>query len=204
MAQLKEKKSTKSENESDNASIKKLQNENDDLLNTLNKLKTDSVKAFKDRTAKKPSEFTTKSQLRTMVGDLENEISEILVVLKNSNTNKAKLEDELKQFKTKSNKNSENESTIKELDEIKKKLKDLQEELKQEKNKANQERTKCEEANKKLSSSKDSLTKANNDLEQLKTDNNKLKDNYNKLSQEKAKIEDDLKKLKGDNSKCSK
>lgn len=70
----KEKKAGRGEGESDNIKIKKLQNEKEKLTNTLEKLKSDSFKGFKDRTPKKPSELTTKSQLKTMVFDLENEI----------------------------------------------------------------------------------------------------------------------------------
>lgn len=201
ISQLKDgKKSTKSDNELDNTVIKKLQIEKDELIKTLEKLKADSTKAFKDRTPKKPTELTTKSQLRTMVTDLEGEISEMLVALKNNNSSKLKLEDEIKQLKTKSNR-TEYENTVKELEEVKKKLKDLQEDLKQEKTKVSQEKTKYEEVNKKLNISKDNLTKSNNELDTLKTDSSKLKETYNKLSQEKAKLEEEIKKLKIDSSK---
>lgn len=69
-----EKKTGKGEGETENIKIKKLQNEKEKLANTLEKLKSDSFKGFKDRNPKKPSELTTKSQMKTMVFDLENEI----------------------------------------------------------------------------------------------------------------------------------
>lgn len=54
--------------------LSKVESERDKLSDALNKLKEESLKSFKNRTPKKPSEFTSKVQLKNMVLDLENEI----------------------------------------------------------------------------------------------------------------------------------
>lgn len=58
--------------------LSKAESERDKLLNALNKLKEESLQSFKNRTPKKPSEFTSKVQLKNMVIDLENEIGEYI------------------------------------------------------------------------------------------------------------------------------
>ena len=62
------------DNLTEDIKIKIIENERDNLASTLTKLKQDSLKVFKDRTPKKVSEFTSKSQLKSMVNELENEI----------------------------------------------------------------------------------------------------------------------------------
>lgn len=44
------------------------------LADTLQKLKEDATKSFKNRSPKKITSLTSKDQLKTMVSDLENEI----------------------------------------------------------------------------------------------------------------------------------
>lgn len=51
-----------------------LEKENKKLETTLKALKEEALKSFKPRVPKKPTEFTTKLQLKKMVDDLENEI----------------------------------------------------------------------------------------------------------------------------------
>lgn len=51
-----------------------LEKENTKLQTTLKALKEDAIKLFKPRTAKKPTDLTTKLQMKKMVEELENEI----------------------------------------------------------------------------------------------------------------------------------
>ncbi|XP_050314721.1 restin homolog isoform X2 [Anthonomus grandis grandis] len=75
------------------------------------KVSQGDFKKFSSRTPKKVSALTSRDQLKTMVSDLEKEISEILMCMKTSENEKIKLEEELKRLK-------ENSETGKALDEI--------------------------------------------------------------------------------------
>lgn len=51
-----------------------LEKENAKLQASLKALKEDAIKSFKPRTPKKPTDLTTKLQMKRMVDELENEI----------------------------------------------------------------------------------------------------------------------------------
>ncbi|GJQ68808.1 hypothetical protein Trydic_g5068 [Trypoxylus dichotomus] len=181
----------------ENLKLKVIENERDNLANTLTKLKQDSSKAFNDRIVKKPSELTSKSQLKTMVNDLENEISEILVVLNNSEVAKGKLEKELKELKATGNNTREKESTLKSnLDELKQKLSLMEKEIKSEKANFTKEKQKNEDLNKKLQKSKDSLSTLNEENEKNKNEVNKYKSGYEKIFEEKNTLSEELSRVK--------
>ncbi|KAF5283458.1 hypothetical protein FQA39_LY04834 [Lamprigera yunnana] len=54
--------------------LSQMEKEKEELVDTIKKLKEGATHLFKNRTSKKPSEFTSKIQLKNMVKDLENEI----------------------------------------------------------------------------------------------------------------------------------
>lgn len=174
----------------ENLKLKLIENERDNLSNTLTKLKQDSLKAFGDRTVKKPNELTSKSQLKTMVNDLENEISEMLVVLNNSETAKSRLAKELSNLKMGEN---PNESTSKNnLDELKRKLSSLEKEVKNEKASLFKEKQKSEDLNKKLQKTKDTLTSVTEENERNKSNYEKMLSEKNTLSAELSKVKTEL------------
>lgn len=182
----------------ENLKLKLIENERDNLANTLTKLKQDSSKAFHDRIVKKPNELTSKSQLKTMVNELENEISEILVVLSNSEKAKGKLEKEIQELHTSAN-NREIESTLKSnLDDLKSKLTSMEKEVKLEKANLGKEKLKNEELTKKLQKNKESLASVTDEKEKIKNEINKYKSNHDKLLEDKKALADELAKLKND------
>lgn len=92
----------------------KIEKENAKLQASLKALKDDAIKSFKPRTPKKLTDMTTKLQMKKMVEELENEIGEMYVVMKNAglssnNINaKAQLEKDMEDLKSKlSNNESE-------------------------------------------------------------------------------------------------
>ena len=86
---------------------------------------------YKKRTPKRPTDMTTKLQLKRMVEDLEVEMSDVLTVLKKSqDSNKKKVKEDDKEVK-----NSNTEVLEKELNETKKKLAVIEKELEDEKKK---------------------------------------------------------------------
>lgn len=89
---------------------------------------------------KKVTTLTSKEQLKAMVSDLESEIGEILVALKNSESAKVKLEEDLKFNKKTNGSKSDLEKTLKELDEMKKKLSVMEKELAEEKSSSAKEK----------------------------------------------------------------
>ncbi|CAG9796697.1 unnamed protein product [Diatraea saccharalis] len=64
--------------------LNKLEKENAKLQATLKALKEDAMKSFKPRSAKKLTDLTTKLQMKKMVEDLESEIGELYVIMKNA------------------------------------------------------------------------------------------------------------------------
>ncbi|KRT81003.1 hypothetical protein AMK59_5640 [Oryctes borbonicus] len=184
----------------ENLKLKLIENERDNLANTLTKLKQDSSKAFKDRVAKKPSELTSKSQLKVMVNDLENEISEILVILNNSEMIKGKLEKELQELKA----NREKELTLRNnLEELKQKLSSVEKEIKTEKANLSKEKQKNEDLNKKLQKTKDSLSSLTEEHEKKKGEVNKYKSSFEKMFEEKNNLSEELDKVKAELSNAN-
>lgn len=60
-----------------------MQKENAKLQASLKALKEDAIKSFKPRVPKKPTDLTTKLQMKKMVEDLENEIGIVFLLLWN-------------------------------------------------------------------------------------------------------------------------
>lgn len=60
-----------------------LEKENAKLQATLKALREDAIKSFKPRTPKRPTDLTTKLQMKRMVEDLENEIGKNLIIKRN-------------------------------------------------------------------------------------------------------------------------
>lgn len=177
--------------------LKLIENERDNLANTLTKLKQDSSKAFNDRIVKKPSELTSKSQLKTMVGELENEISEILVILNNSVKAKDKLEKELQEVKTSGTSSREVESSLKNnLEDLKSKLASTEKEIKIEKTNLNKEKQRNDDLNKKLQKIKDSLATITEENEKNKNEINKYKSSQDKLIEEKNVLSNEIAKIR--------
>lgn len=90
-----------------------------------------AIDFYKKRTPKRPTDMTTKLQLKRMVEDLEVEMSDVLSVLKKSqDSNIKKVKEDDKEVK-----NSNTEILEKELNETKKKLAIIVKELEDEKKK---------------------------------------------------------------------
>nr|CAD7424722.1 unnamed protein product [Timema monikensis] len=156
---------------------KQAENDNKSLTLTIDRLKEETasnlIKFYKQRTPKKPTDFTTKLQLKKMVEELENEIGEVLVALKKSEEEKSKLpkydgnnqnNEELKEA---------NEKLTKDLQAAKTRLESLEKELKEQKevhdkenDKFTIERKTADEAS--LSVKKDEMTELVKKLEAIK------------------------------------
>ncbi|XP_034249041.1 uncharacterized protein LOC117649948 isoform X3 [Thrips palmi] len=172
--------------------ITKITKENEKLSETLRKLKDDAAnnisEFYKPRAPKKPTEATTKLQMKRMVEELESEIGEMIVALRISEESKAKLKgadalDELRDTKLK---------VDKELVEIRTKLSDKEKELQE-------SRVAAAEAQKKLD---EEMARASKDLKKmveekskLEKEKEKIKEENNKLKKEKKDIDDQIAKL---------
>ncbi|KAF6213538.1 hypothetical protein GE061_011258 [Apolygus lucorum] len=177
--------------------LKKVETDKKKHEEALKRLKEEAVEKvaefYKNRTPKKPTDLTTKLQMKKMVDELENEISEILVVLKKCGGTKnegdaAALKTELEKTKTKLDsqiKEAKEQCSKKdkELEELNKMIKDLESDKLKIKKEADKTRTTAEKELEKLKESKTDLEK---DKKQLTSEIDKLK---LELKQEKAKDE---------------
>ncbi|XP_069678529.1 golgin subfamily A member 4 isoform X2 [Periplaneta americana] len=188
---------------------KKFEDENEKLNQALKRLKDEAVsnaaKFYKQRTPKKPTDLTTKLQLKKMVEDLETEIGEILVVLKKSEADKTNSQGVKSSVEDKTSK-AEKDKLQKELDESKKKVDELEKSLKEEKEKADKEKKKvikdkklledgkkkAEEERSKLESEKKAWNEEKKKLEDAKK---KSEDERNKSREEAQKLLEDRKRL---------
>nr|CAD7196699.1 unnamed protein product [Timema douglasi] len=190
--------------------VTKAENDNKSLTLTINRLKEETasnlIKFYKQRTPKKPTDFTTKLQLKKMVEELENEIGEVLVALKKSEEEKSKLP----KYESNNQNNEElkesNEKLTKDLQAAKTRLESLEKELKEQKeahdkenDKITIERKTADEGKKKINDDKkkleDELKKRleevknlNNVNEMLTKEKNNLEKELTKLSSEKASL----------------
>lgn len=164
----------KPENES--LKVKRLTVEKEKLEKSIERMKQDSVGAFKARLPKKVTELTTKAQLKTMVSDLELEVTEILAVLKNSNEAKNKFATELEASK----KSSDVSSTIKELEKLKTKLKSVEDELSEQK----KENRKLQDFETKLNKLKEEKEQLSNEAEKYKTEKKSIESEVVSLKNE--------------------
>ncbi|XP_063395134.1 myosin-11 isoform X5 [Cydia fagiglandana] len=161
--------------------VSKLEKENAKLQASLKALKEDAIKSFKPRTPKKLTDLTTKLQMKKMVEELENEIGELYVVMKNAglseNTINAKtqLEKDIEEAKSRLNKNESDFTN--------------------EKNRLQTEIANMKDLNKKLEAEKSSLTEKCKTIEQTK---NKATNELKSLKEEKKELEAKINKLTDD------
>ncbi|RZF43454.1 hypothetical protein LSTR_LSTR001715 [Laodelphax striatellus] len=159
--------------------LTKAENEKTRLTETLTRIKeaelVDIVKFYQKRTPKKPTDLTTKLQLKKMVDDLENEIGEVLIALKKSTENNNKA--------TAKNEGLETNKLKTEIEELNKKLEAAQKSVKQEKDVALKE---IEKLKKEISTQEEEKKKLDKEKEKLKT---LLEDEKKKLSTEKQNVE---------------
>nr|CAD7599136.1 unnamed protein product [Timema genevievae] len=190
--------------------VTKAENDNKSLTLTINRLKEETannlIKFYKQRTPKKPTDFTTKLQLKKMVEELENEIGEVLVALKKSEEEKSRLpKDDSNNQPTEELKEA-NEKLTKDLQAAKTRLESLEKELKEQKEVRDKENDKftlerkiADEGNKKINDDKkkleDELKKRleevknlNNVNEMLTKEKNNLEKELTKLGSEKASL----------------
>ncbi|XP_073957355.1 uncharacterized protein isoform X8 [Choristoneura fumiferana] len=157
----------------------KLEKENATLQASLKSLKDDAIKSFKPRTPKKITDMTTKLQIKRMVEELENEIGQMYVIMKN-----AGLSENTFDSKT---------QLEKDIEEVKSKLSKNESEFINEKNKLQTEIANLKDLNKTLEADKssfadkcktieDAKTKATNELKALKDEKKQLEVKLNKLT----------------------
>lgn len=145
-------------------------------------------KKLVQRTPKKVTSLTSRDQLKTMVGDLEKEISEMLLTLRKHENDRIKLEEELKKLKE----NSDLEKALKDLEDINKKYDLVQKQLDAEKDrKAN-----SDDLNKTVLKTKENLEKANEEKKKLKEQIDKLNKDYSKSKEDKKILDEELSTLK--------
>ncbi|XP_045537562.1 golgin subfamily B member 1 isoform X2 [Papilio machaon] len=164
----------------------KMEKEKAKLQLTLKELKEDAIKSFKPRAPKKLTDLTTKLQMKKMVDDLENEIGELYVIMKNAGLSsqeinaKAQLE--------------------KDIEEIRSKLSRNESEFKNEKNRLQTEIGKLKDINSKLESEKVSFT---DKCKGLEVENQKVLSECKTLKEEKKNLESQISKLSADLKKTS-
>ncbi|XP_075213027.1 uncharacterized protein LOC142319510 isoform X4 [Lycorma delicatula] len=130
----------------------------DSLIRLKEEAMADIATFYHKRTPKKPTDLTTKLQLKKMVDDLESEIGEVLVALRKSEKERKESIKTPKEDITSTKLKSE-------IEELNKKLEETQKELKQEKNKADKELDKLQKEIKRLEEDK---RKEENEKEKLK------------------------------------
>ncbi|KAK3928455.1 Homeobox protein cut-like 1, partial [Frankliniella fusca] len=172
--------------------ITKITKENEKLSETLKRLKDDAAanlsEFYKARAPKKPTDTTTKLQMKKMVEELESEIGEMIVALRISEENKTKFKglDALKELQEAKNK------VDNELAEIRKKLDEKEKELEGSKAAAAEAKKKLEEEL--LRSSKD-IKKKEEERNKLEKEKDRVKEENEKLKKEKRDVEDQISKL---------
>ncbi|CAF4790626.1 unnamed protein product [Pieris macdunnoughi] len=163
-------------------SYNKLDKEKVKLQTTLKELKEDSIKTFKPRTPKKVTDLTTKLQLKRMVDDLESEIGELYVVMKNAGLSGS----------------LDNKNTTKNIEEIKEKLSKKEAEFTNEKNRLQTEISKLKDLNLKIETEKKSFAEKVKSLEsEYKTtvaECKSLKDEKKNLDAQITKLTAEMKK----------
>ncbi|KAJ1527818.1 hypothetical protein ONE63_007764 [Megalurothrips usitatus] len=172
--------------------ITKITKENEKMSETLKRLKQDAAsnlsEFYKARAPKKPTEATTKLQMKRMVEELESEIGEMIVALRISEESKTKLNgvdlvNELKEAKVK---------VDKELSEIRSRLAAKEKELEESKTAAAEAKKKLDEE---LSRSSKDLKKKEDEKSKVEKEKEKLKEETEKLRREKKDVEDQIAKL---------
>ncbi|XP_063839420.1 uncharacterized protein LOC135088497 isoform X4 [Ostrinia nubilalis] len=159
----------------------KLEKENAKLQATLKALKEDAMKSFKPRTPKKLTDLTTKLQMKRMVEDLESEIGELYVVMKNAGLS--------------SNEINAKAQLEKDIEEIRAKLSKNESEFTNEKNKLQTEIAKLKDLNSKLEGDKSKVT---DKCKSLETEKDKSLNELKALKDEKKSLEAQITKLNAD------
>ncbi|XP_071442027.1 trichohyalin isoform X2 [Hetaerina americana] len=182
--------------------LEKAEAEVEQLTSELNKAKDPKSALLRKRTAKRPTDLTPRLQLKKMVEELEIEIAELLVVLKNTDAEKEKLSTELKKSSAGEkealekereqweNDKKEKEKFAKELEEIKAKLTTAEKELK----KVQGEKLGAEEETKK---------KKDEEIRKLKEGKNKIEADLKKIEKEKSELQSELQKIKTEKDSTS-
>ncbi|XP_026731687.1 myosin-2 heavy chain isoform X3 [Trichoplusia ni] len=156
----------------------KLEKEKVQLQVALKSLKEDAIKTFKPRIPKKITDLTTKLQMKRMVEDLENEIGEMYVIMKNAGLSGTEINTRTQMEK--------------DIEDIRSKLSRTDSEFTNEKNKLQTEIAKLKDLNKKLETDK---TDINNKLKTLEKDNSSISNQYKTLQEDKKNLESQISKL---------
>ncbi|CAH4031026.1 unnamed protein product [Pieris brassicae] len=163
-------------------SYNKLDKEKVKLQTTLKELMEDSIKTFKPRTPKKVTDLTTKLQLKRMVDDLESEIGELYVIMKNAGLSGS----------------LDNKNTPKNIEELKEKLSKKEAEFTNEKNRLQAEISKLKDFNDKIETEKNTFAEKVKSLEsEYKTtfaECKSLKDEKKNLDTQITKLTAEMKK----------
>ncbi|XP_050670744.1 myosin-3 isoform X2 [Leptidea sinapis] len=162
----------------------KLEKEKLKLQTSLKELKDEAIKSFKPRTPKKITDLTTKLQMKRMVEDLENEIGELYVIMKNAGYSTADLD--IKSQMTK------------DIEDIKNKLSKQDSDFTNEKNHLQTEISKLKDLNTKLESEKKILLEK---IKKLESGNNSSLIECKTLKEEKIKLETQINKITADLNK---
>ncbi|KAK6617793.1 hypothetical protein RUM43_014021 [Polyplax serrata] len=155
--------------------VDKLTKENKSIMQTLRKLRddaaVDAIEFYKSRKPKKPTDLTTKLQLKKMVEDLENEIGDILVILQRAGSSKV----------------ASGSGSTQEIEENKKKIMELEEAIKKEVTQKEIEKKKLEDNIKKQQQEKEAWKNEKRALE-TEVDNLKADKKTITLTQEEVTI----------------
>ncbi|KAH9641296.1 hypothetical protein HF086_005777 [Spodoptera exigua] len=156
----------------------KLEKEKAQLQVSLKVLKEDAIKSFRPRVPKKPTDLTTKLQMKKMVEELENEIGEMYVVMKNAGLS--------------GNEINTRAQMEKDIEEIRSKLSKNNSEFTNEKNRLQTEIAKLKDLNAKLETDK---TEINGKLKSLEKDNSSITGQIKTLQEDKKSLEAQVSKL---------
>lgn len=156
----------------------KLEKEKAQLQVSLRVLKEEALKSFRPRVPKKPTDLTTKLQMKRMVEDLESEIGEMYVIMKNAGLSGTEINTRAQMEK--------------DIEEIRSKLSKNDSEFTNEKNRLQTEIAKLKDLNAKLESDK---TEINGKLKTLEKDNSSIAGQIKTLQEEKKGLEAQVSKL---------
>ncbi|XP_075971253.1 uncharacterized protein LOC142973434 isoform X4 [Anticarsia gemmatalis] len=162
-------------------SFNKAEKEKAQLQASLKALKEDAIKSFKPRVPKKPTDLTTKLQMKKMVDELENEIGEMYVIMKNAGLSGTEI--------------STRAQLEKDIEDVRSKLSRNDSEFTNEKNRLQTEIAKLKDLNTKLEGDK---TDINKKLKTLEKENNNVSNQCKTLQEEKANLESQINKLNSD------
>ncbi|KAJ8736451.1 hypothetical protein PYW08_007107 [Mythimna loreyi] len=161
-----------------NLKFNKLEKEKAQLQVSLKALKDDAIKLFRPRVPKKPTDLTTKLQMKRMVEDLESEIGEMYVIMKNAGLSGTEI--------------NTRAQLDKDIEEIRSKLSRNDSEFTNEKNRLQTEIAKLKDLNTKLETDKSDISSK---LKTLEKDNSSISGQIKTLQEEKKNLESQVSKL---------